>query len=184
MFKKLWGLCVMMVLLAVLPVGVQAGEGIIRVLPSLGGDMILGGSVTLYRVGDPVEGGFRLTEGLANWVIRGEDAFGTDLPRWLTERLRGTGITRSITGAEGAVFEGLEDGLYLLAQPVAPEGCQSFSSFMVSLPLGENREIFTYPKLQLAVNPKTGDHPAPIIGAMGLALSFLGLMGLWEKRKK
>lgn len=163
--------------------GAAEPRGSVAVLPECAGIPVSGGMVELRRVGSAVAEGFQLTEGLANWTVKEEEGASRSLLTWLAENARGGTVQK----AEGACarFSGLEAGVYLLTQAEAPEGYQGFSPVLVQLPQGDSWEITISPALfREGENPRTGDHPAPIIGAMGIGLSAAVLMVLVEERRK
>ncbi len=144
------------------------------------------GEVELYSVAEPVEGGFRLKNGFGGGVIRQEEACSPELALWLAERISFGGICQRIDGQGKAEFPGLEKGLYLVVQTEAPEGWSRAVPFLVPLPLDGEWQVLACPKqgLLLTESPRTGQHPAPVFGAMGLVLSGTGLYLCIEKLRK
>ena len=84
MCKKWMGLmgAVCVILGMILPV--QAAEtGSVQIVPIWGGKQIVGGEVILSRAGDRVQNGFRITDGLADWTVSGEELFSGAWTNWL-----------------------------------------------------------------------------------------------------
>lgn len=144
------------------------------------------GTVVLHYVAEPAQGGYRLTEALGGGIVRKEDAHSPDLAQWLEARTGEEGTAQFLDADGNAVFSELEEGLYLLTQTEAPEGCACAEPFLIPLPLDGQWEIQAYPKTTalLTESPRTGQHPAPLIGAMGLVLSGTGLYFCLEKLRK
>jgi len=170
-----------------LSLSVQASwqTGSIRVCPDWGGDLAAGGSVVLYRVGEPVKGGYRITDGLADWTVWEADVYSQITREWLLGQEHSAGVTMEVDEREGAWFSGLAEGLYLVMQETPAVGFTSFSPVLVSIPQDDLWDIGLSPPVMMDTEPpKTADHPAPIIGAMGLGLSVAVLMVLVDSRKK
>ena len=137
------------------------------------------------KMGTPTEGGFQLTDGLANWLVEEKEVFSRSVVDWILPKVNSEGISVPVQEVSGAEFTGLEEGLYLVKQVETAEGFSAFSPFLVSVPEGDSWEVTARPKaINAGEAPKTGDHPAPIIGAMGLGLSAAILMVLADERKK
>ena len=170
----------------VLVMGVPARAdqtGSIRVTPVWGGRTVAGGTVRACRVGIPVSGGYRVTDGLANWTFTTGEVNSADFLSWIQEKTR-SGVTETI-GEEGALFASLPAGLYLVTQPEAAEGYLAFSPFLLELPEEGSLEVTVQPSLIAdAEPPLTGDHHIPILGAMGIGLTAAVLMVLVDERKK
>lgn len=159
-------------------------EGSLRVVPVWGGRQIPGGQVSISRAGDKTEGGYRITDGLADWIVSEEEIFSGSWTRWLEEQsvvIR----TCSPESGTGAFFEGLPEGLYLVQQKEAAPGFLSFQPFLLSIPQGQQwvleQEV---PLIRDEESPKTGDRHVPLVGAMGLGFSAAVLMVLVDQRKK
>lgn len=168
-----------------IPVSAQS-TGTIRISLDYGGDPVNRGEVVVYRVAEPLEESYRLAENYGGGVIRQEDAFSPELAQWLSERRGSEGMRQCLDPEGRAVFSGLEEGLYMIVQTEAPEGWYCAAPFLVSVPLNGEWEILACPKLSLVMteSPGTGQHPAPLVGAMGLVLSGTGLYFCIEKLRK
>lgn len=186
MFRKI--ICTLFALLSLpmltVPGRASRQEGSIRVCPDWGGDMVSGGSVTLYRVGEPVVGGYRLTDGLADWTVWEEDVFSREVRDWLLGQNPSGGICVEVAPITGALFSGLAAGLYLAVQDHPAPGFAVFSPVLIGLPQDGFWDIGLNPQvIRDTESPQTGDHPAPIIGAMGIGFSVAALMVLLDSRK-
>ncbi len=185
MLRKI--ICLLGAACVVLSVGVTATAaehlGAVTVTPVWAGRPVTGGTVQLFRVGSAVAEGFQLTDGLANWIVKEEEGTNRELLNRLAENVE-EGLCSTVEET-GAQFAGLTEGVYLITQREAAEGYDVFSPFLVQLPAGDSWEIAVRPQtVRDSENPQTGDHPAPIIGAMGLGLSAAVLMVLVDERKK
>ena len=172
-----------MVLWVAVPAHAAENRGVITVIPQWNNSPLTGGTVALYRVGSVVAEGFQLTDGLANWTVQEEERTSSILLNWLEGNVK-KGLMIPV-GEDGACFSGLREGVYLIRQTEAPEGYQKFSPLLVQLPDSDSWEIIVRPQVIRDTEiPETGDHPAPIIGAMGIGLSAAVLMVLVDERKK
>lgn len=142
--------------------------------------------VVLYWVGSPSGEDYRLAESFGGGLIRGEDVQSPELAQWLAGLAGEAGTARILDADAAAEFSRLEEGLYLLVQTQAPEGYYCVAPFLIPLPYEDQWRIQANPKTQqiLTESPKTGQHPAPIIAAMGMVLSGLGLVFCAEKLRK
>lgn len=189
MFRRV--ICVFFAGAVVLSLGlsVLAAEetGSIRVTLQSGGRAIKSGSVTLYRAADAVSGGYILEDSFGGGFVPEEDACSDALAGWLAERAEKGGTPRILDADGSAEFTALADGLYLIVQSEDAAGYYPIKAFLVTLPYEGKRNVETYPKVEKipSENPKTGQHPAPIIGAMGLVFSGVGLfLCVDSKRRK
>lgn len=168
----------------VLPGRAAEETGSLRVMPLWCGRPVTGGSITLSRVGSRRGADFLVTDGLADWRVSEQEIFSGEWAGRLSGWAREAPAMDSAVREEGAVFSGLEQGLYLVQQKEASDGLV-FSPFLVSVPQGELWEVAAWPKaVYTGESPRTGDRPAPILGAMGIGLSVAVLMVLAEHRKK
>lgn len=150
------------------------------------GEAAVGGEVTLYRVAETMEGGYRLAQTYGGGVIRQEDAQSADLAAWLAETAGGSGTSRLLDADGQTEFSDLEEGLYLLVQTAAPEGYCCAAPFLIPLPCQGQWTVQANPKTQRieTESPKTGEGPTPLLGAMGMVLSGMGLYFCAEKLRK
>lgn len=162
-----------------------AEEGSIRVIPVWGGKRIAGGEVSVCRVGDRTESGFRVTDGLADWTVSDQEIFSGSWTQWLSEQAEGNVISSPVSQAGEAAFENLREGLYLVRQTQTAPGFLTFSPFLLTIPEGDNWDVAAEVKAVRDVeSPQTGDRHVPLIGAMGLGLSVAVLMVLVDQHKK
>ena len=187
MLKK-W-VCLMgavcMVMVMTLPARATEEKGSIRIIPVWGGKQIEGGEVSVSRVGDRTEEGFRVTDGLANWTVSEQEIFSGHWMQWLLEKAEGKVLSCPVNQKGEAEFEELTEGLYLVQQPRPAAGFMAFSPFLLSIPEGENWDVAAEVKVvRDGESPRTGDRHVPIIGAMGLGLSVAVLMVLVDQHKK
>lgn len=164
-----------------------AGEGKIQVSPQRGGMFVPGGEVTLYRVGEAVEGGYRLSAGVADWIVEDEDIFDPELAGWIIQSTTAEGTEKAIGDSGSVTFTDLEAGVYLIEQTEAAPGYEAFTPFLVVLPLsGPQWEVATYPKVDKAPeeNPKTAEPMTLLSGMAGMILSGTGLAVCIRLRRK
>lgn len=143
------------------------------------GDLpVINGAFTLYRVGTPISDGYRIEAEFGGGFVREEDALSPHLTQWLYTQNQTEG-TRALLDVDGnAFFSDLEEGLYLLSQTERTDGFYPFQPMLVKIPGGEKKDVNLYlePLPMVAESPPTGQDPTPYIGAVGLVLSFAGLM--------
>ncbi len=164
-----------------------AGEGKIQVSPQRGGMLVPGGEVTLYRVGEAVEGGYRLSAGVADWIVEEADVYDPDIAQWIAQSTTAEGTTKSLGDCGNVTFTGLSAGVYLIRQTEAAPGYEPFSPFLVVLPLsGPQWEAATYPKVDKnpEETPKTADPMTLLFGTVGMTASGMGLMLCGKRRKR
>lgn len=160
------------------------GTGSLTVLPLCGSREVPGGVVTVYYIGEPVSGGFRLTGKLSHNVLPEKDALSEEFLQWILKRLPGNGISAPVTENRGAVFSDLKPGLYLVKQTGAAPGYSCFRPFLLPVPLGEQWDIAANPKVTQEDDiPETGDDFSPVFGMFGMLFSLLGF-GILEKKRR
>ena len=162
------------------------GRGSIRVTLDYGDEQVHDGEVTLYRVGQKGAGEYILTDSVGGGLIKAEDAQSPALAQWLAETVGEEGTPRILDADGIADFGDLETGLYLLLQSEETEGYASFHPFLIPMPWEGQWDLVVLPKIQeiTTESPKTGQHPAPIIGAMGLVSAGLALVMCAEKFRR
>ena len=180
--------CFLLALVAVLEMGLhtRAAEttGSITVQPVWCGTEVVGGTVSVQHVGKKTAYGYLLTDGLADWQVDAQEMEKTEWIDWLMQHYQHHNEAREV-GVAGAVFSGLQEGIYLVRQSEAASAFSPFRPFLLTIPTDGNWDLAAKPKLtRLAEAPKTADRPAPIIGAMGIGLSVSVLMVLIDERKK
>jgi len=182
---KRW-ICFMWAVLVVLTGAGKAeaaqNRGTIRIMPQWCGFPVMEGTVSLRHVGKETAAGLYLTDGLADWSVSEEELNSENWISWITQNHAGKQFIRKIEGEEGAVFSDLEQGIYFVEQVEWDSQYRPFEPFFLTIPEGENWDVCRAPGMvSNGESPKTGDHPAPIIGAMGIGLSVACLMVLVDK---
>lgn len=164
----------------------QGAEGTLSVTLDYGDEQVHDAALTLYWVGSPADGGYRLTETFGGGFIREEDIQSPELVQWLAETAHGIQIPRILDADGNAFYSALTEGLYLLEQTEAVNGFQRMSPFLVPIPCYGQWNVTAVPKVVRLPeeSPKTGQHPAPIIGAMGMVLSGLALVMCADKFRR
>ena len=113
------GMMALLVLAAVVLLSVGAGasemKGSVEVKLDAGELPVTNGAVSMYLVGVPTEGGYRLLDRYGGGIVRSEDAASSNLAYWLRE-LAGSGQELLLDVDGRVVFSGIEEGLYLLVQ--------------------------------------------------------------------
>ena len=156
-------------------------QGTVRIVPQWCGMPVTGGTVSLRFVGTMEDNGYYLTDGLADWSVTSSELASGEWLGWISQNHAGKQFVKDI-GEKGAVFVELERGIYLVQQMRWDPQYQPFEPFFLTVPEGETWDVYRAPKLvRSGESPKTGDHPAPIIGAMGIGLSVACLMVLVDK---
>lgn len=167
----LWG-CL---LAQVLGLGAAAGEetGGIRVtMPSEGA-----GVLTLYQVGEEIEGGYRILEAFGGGAVEQEDALSPHFAKLLAGVDVQGGWSQTMDKENSAEFNYLPRGLYLLVQSQAEAGAAVVRPFLLSVPMDGQWYVRSYPDPQpiYLENPRTGQHPGPILGAVGMVVTGVAL---------
>lgn len=166
--------------------GAEAG-GSIRISLNVGELPVTNGSLALYQVGTPVTDGFRIAEGFGGGIVKTEDAQSSHLAKWLAEGAGEAGIRLPIDVDGNTAFQNLEEGLYLIVQPERMDGFHPIEPLLVMLRRDNiwNVQINMDPDPIVADNPQTGQPVAPLLGAMGLVASGVGLyLCVDNKRRK
>lgn len=179
MIKRMGLLLFTVLLLPWLGLRAMAAEetGTIHVTVQSGGQAVTGGAVTLYRVGEPLSGGYRIVEDFGGGIVRQEDALSPHLAKWLAELREEEGTPYGLDENGSVEFSGLEAGLYLVVQTAADGECYVFSPFLAELPYEGRWQLSICPEARKLITeaPPTGQHPAPILGAMGMVITGVGL---------
>ena len=170
-----------------MPVHASEATGSIRITLDTFDQAVTNGTVTLYRVGQENDNGYRILEEFGGGLVRKDDANSPYLAQWLTQMTGDNGTTRLLDADGSAEFSKLPDGLYLLIQTEPMDGFYSFRPFLVTLPMDDSCSIQVSPLIQPIPSdepPPTGQHPAPIFAAMALVVSGLGLAFCLDKLRK
>ncbi len=185
--KKLICTAVALAMALMLPLSAAAAQtGSIRVTLKSGDSPVVGGTVTLFRVGQRCEEGFRISDAFGGGMVRYEDALSPHLAQWLVQMEGEEGISRILDADGSAYFSRLEEGLYLLVQKGSVEEFFPIMPFLMILPYEGQWNVEAYPYTQVVhtENPPTGQHPAPILGALGMVVSGIGLALCTGKRRR
>lgn len=159
---------------------VQAAEeaGSLHLWLDAGDLAVTNGAVNLYKAGEESDGGYRLLDNFGGGFVREEDARASHLAQWLAQMPQDGGITRLLDADGRASFSELPRGLYLVVQSQRMDGFHPFRPFLITVPMDGDMEIEIQPLIQpivLEPVPATGQHPGPMIAAVGMVLSGLGL---------
>ena len=141
----------------------QDGKGSITIHLGYDEDTADLGSLRLYRVGDVQDndGDLSFVPRTAFADVWSEDAdlhdpaFAWDLTTCAVEQELPHEITE--VTAEGAVFDELEFGLYLVCQQEAADGYEAINPFLIGVPNAEE-DLYVY---QVDASPKVAVTPAP-----------------------
>lgn len=163
-----------------------AQTGSIRVVPET--KPPADSAVTLYHAGVEADGGYWLDEVYGGGLIRWGDLPSLSLASWLTEHEAAEGITVPFDADGSALFSNLSPGLYLIKQTGVSTENDAIPPFVIELPYEDIWEITVRPQMATAGQepPPTGQEPAPVIAAVVLAVSGMGLLGMvvCPKRKR
>ena len=183
------GILALLLTAAVLSLSATAGaaelKGSVEIKLEVGDLPVTNGAVTMYLVGIPVGGGYRLLDSYGGGVVRSEDVHSGNLAYWLRE-LAGSGKELLLDVDGRVVFSGVEEGLYLLVQTQRMDGFYPFRAFLAEVPAG-NQWTRRYEPAVMPITdepPLTGDVTFPL-AVLGMALSGGGLVccGLWNRKK-
>lgn len=143
-----------------------------------------GGSVTIYQVGQPISGGYRLEDAFGGGMVAMEDVYSVALANWLAEQAESGGTKLRLDENGYADFTGLAEGLYLLVQEEPIPGYYPMAPFLVELPYQGEWDVLANPKEQQLgePSPKTGESPLPVVACGSLLLSGLGIAILVRRR--
>lgn len=138
------------------------------------------GAVTFWKAAEAADGGYRLTEDYGGGIVKKEDVSSEELARWMAKQSGEGGITKLLDADGRAEVTDLSPGLYLVCQTEEVKGYYAMEPFLVEVD-GTNRQ-YTFP-LSYQECPQTGQPSAPILWAMLLVASGLGLLAVTEKRE-
>ena len=106
---------------------------------------------------------------------------------WLADAAGDTGRTINLDVDGNVTFSNLDAGLYLLVQTQQMDGFYPVKPFLVILPSEGHQEIWACPKTEPIIipeNPQTGSPIAPLLGAMGMVASGVGIYLCIDSRRK
>lgn len=179
MGKRIIGVILAALLLPALCLSARAAEreGSIQVMLRSGETPLMGGTVTLFWVGVPSEDGYRIVDAFGGGFVRHEDALSPQLAQWLAQMEGEPGMSRILDADGSADFSHLEEGLYLLVQNGTVEDYFPIMPFLMMLPYEGQWNVQAYPYTQQVYTecPRTGQHPGPFLGALGMVVSGVGL---------
>jgi len=173
------------ILLAIPVYGAEGGT--IRVKLDPGDLAATSGEVTLYFVGVPSVEGYQITAEFGGGLVKTGDALSPHLAQWLSQAAEANGMQRLLDADGQATFSHLSDGLYLLVQTHSMDGFYPIQPIMVTMPCQNVRNIVVEPTLRPIVvrdSPATGQTFSPLLAAMVMVLSGLGLCFCAEKQKR
>ena len=184
------GIIALMVIGTLLSLSIRAGasemKGSVEVKLDTGELPVTNGAVTLYLVGVPTEGGYRLLDRYGGGVVRSEDTESGNLAYWLSEL--SDGGKELLLDVDGrVVFSGVEPGLYLLEQTRRMDGFYPFRAFLAEMPAG-GQWIQRFEPMVIPITdepPCTGD-ATTYLAVLSMALSGGGLVccGIWGRKKR
>lgn len=168
------------------PARAAQSAGSIRVTLQNGETVVPDGAVTLYQVGTPTDGGYRLTDDFGGGIIKDQDALSPILARWLWEEA-GSGGDELLLDADGsAAFLDLPEGLYLLVQTQASTGYHLMAPMTVQIPCEYQWNVQAYPMMEEIIweLPPTAD-PFPLAAWTAcLVFSGAGLVLLTFRKRR
>lgn len=170
------------------PAGAAQLQGSIRISLDTGELPVINGAMALHPVGTPYADGFLLSDAFGGGIVKETDAQSPHLAQWLAESAgEGRNLLLDVDG--NVTFSDLEEGLYLLVQTEQIDGFYKVNPFLLTVPEGDawdvQVDLVPNPIIIDYENPKTGQQPAPLIAAMVMAASGVGLyLCVDGKRKK
>lgn len=169
-----------------LPVRAAQEGGSISLSLDTGELPALNGAITLYQVGVPAGEGYRIVENFGSGFVRAEDTASQELALWLADAAGDFGWTINVDVEGDVTFSGLTDGLYLLLQTQRTDGFHPIAPQLVTIPCVGAYQVHLNPATNPIIweNPQTGQPITPLLGAMGMALSGVGLYLCLDRRRK
>lgn len=196
--KKTACIFMILMLLAAVSMGASAApvadeKGSITVRIAYQGESVVGGSLTLYRVGDfSSETGFALNREFAGSGVELSDPYTGTMARQLADYARAQAIpgeTRTVGDNGTVVFQTLKAGLYLVVQNEAAEDFQPINPFLIGIPMALDGEyayhVDATPKAEplpepteptVPELPQTGqtNWPVPVMAVLGIGFLAAG----------
>ncbi len=184
------GMMALLVLAAVVLLSVGAGasemKGSVEVKLDAGELPVINGAVTIYLVGIPIEGGYRLLDRYGGGIVRAEDVGSRNLAFWLGE-LTDSGRELLLDVDGRVVFSGMEEGLYLVEQTQRMDGFYPFRAFLAEVPAdGQWTRRFAPAVFPITDEPPCTGDLTLYLGTLGMILSGGGLVccGIWNRKKR
>lgn len=161
-----------------------AQTGSIRVVPET--KPLADSAVTLYHAGVEADGGYWLDDVYGGGLVRWGDLPSLTLASWLAEHEAAEGTTVPFDAEGSATFSNLSPGLYLIKQTGISAGNDTIPPFVIELPYEDIWEITVRPQSMTGAQepPPTGQEPTPIIAALVLVVSGMGLLGAAAHTKR
>ncbi|MEI3092396.1 MAG: hypothetical protein V8T48_00315 [Oscillospiraceae bacterium] len=145
-------------------------------------------AVTLYHAGVEADGGYWLDDVYGGGLVRWGDLPSLTLASWLAEHEAAEGTTVPFDAEGSATFSNLSPGLYLIKQTGISAGNDAIPPFVIELPYEDIWEITVSTTVDDSVGlqklPPTGQEPTPIIAALVLVVSGMGLLGVAANTKR
>ena len=184
------GIIALMVIGTLLSLSIRAGasemKGSVEVKLDAGELPVTNGAVSMYLVGVPTEGGYRLLDRYGGGIVRSEDAASSNLAYWLRE-LAGSGQELLLDVDGRVVFSGIEEGLYLVEQTQRMDGFYPFRAFLAEVPAdGQWTRRFAPAVFPITDEPPCTGDVTIYLAALGMLLSGGGLVccGIWNRKKR
>ena len=184
------GIIALMVIGTLLSLSICAGasemKGSVEVKLDAGELPVTNGAVSMYLVGVPTEGGYRLLDRYGGGIVRSEDAASSNLAYWLRE-LAGSGQELLLDVDGRVVFSGIEEGLYLVEQTQRMDGFYPFRAFLAEVPAdGQWTRRFAPAVFPITDEPPCTGDLTLYLGTLGMILSGGGLVccGIWNRKKR
>ena len=184
------GIVILLMLAALLSLSVSAGaselKGSVEVKLDAGELPVINGAVTIYLVGIPIEGGYRLLDRYGGGIVRAEDVGSSNLAYWLRE-LAGSGQELLLDVDGRVVFSGIEEGLYLVEQTQRMDGFYPFRAVLAEVPAdGQWTRRFAPAVFPITDEPPCTGDVTIYLAALGMLLSGGGLVccGIWNRKKR
>lgn len=188
MVRKLFFVLLAVVWIGAGSVPVQAAQpgSVVRVSLNVGELPVTNGALEMHHVGIPAEQGYRLAEAFGGGIIRKEDADSAYLAQWLAEAAKDPGKVINLDVDGNVSFTDLEAGLYLILQTQPTDGFHPIAPFLVAVPENGEQSILVYPPTEpiIAENPQTRQPLAPLLGAVGMMISGVGLCLTAGRKRK
>ena len=142
--------------------------------------------MTLYHAGVEADGGYWLDDVYGGGLVRWGDLPSLTLASWLAEHEAAEGTTVPFDAEGSATFSNLSPGLYLIKQTGISAGNDAIPPFVIELPYEDIWEITVRPQSMTGTQepPPTGQEPMPIIAALVLVVSGMGLLGVAAHTKR